>query len=183
MMSQVIIQCPNDDNFILSMRPGSQRGGIETWLTSNQPEHIKFHDCRVLYKASKKGNLYPWVRAIRESGLPVVIVGPKRHASLHHRMFEIERHIVIPNKDCFVKHQTYEQQVVGFGKAAVVLFSAGPAAKVMCHRLFSQVGKQMFLFDVGSLFDPYCQPMKISRQYHKTFRKHPHLINKNLTGE
>ena len=88
-MRKVIIQCPDADNFILSTRPGSERPGIGVWLQRNKPAHLHFHDCRVFYQASKHGRLYPFIRALRDSELPVIVVGPERLRALHGRVFDI----------------------------------------------------------------------------------------------
>lgn len=184
LMRTMMVECPKDPRFVISMRPGSQRPGIETWLERNARTNIKWHDCRVLYQASKHGNLYPWVKAVRECGLPVVVVGPERHKTLNGRMFDIAQHVVIPNRDCFVEQDRILAEVCLPNRPAVILFSAGPAAKVMCWQLWKRgVGESSFVFDVGSLLDVYCVPMKKSRKYHKYLANNPELIRRNLTGE
>lgn len=184
LMRQMMMECPTSPNFIIGMRPGSQRPGIEHWLEKNARPHINWHDCRVLYQASRHGELYPWVKAIREHKLPTVVVGPIRHATLNGQMFNIKQHVVIPNKDCFAQQDRIMQEVALSGRPAIVLFSAGPAAKVMIWQLWKRgLGEQSYMLDVGSLLDPYTVPLKVTRKYHKTLRDDPGIIRRNLTGE
>lgn len=180
MMRQSIIQAHRDVNYVVTMRPGSQRPGIENWLEHNKPAWLKFKDCRVFYKASKQSKLYPFIQALRESKLPIIVVGPERLKKLHGRVFGIVEFIKIPNKDCFVMIDQLMLRVLALQRSAIVLFSAGPAAKIMCWHLHSQIGGQSFLLDLGSLFDPYVG--KRTRQYHKRLLREPWRIKANLTG-
>jgi hypothetical protein len=180
LMRMSVINAYKDARYILSMRPGSQRAGIEVWLSHNQAKHIKWHDCRVFYQSSKHGKLYPFIKAVRECGYPVTIVGPERLRAMNGKVFDIAHFVKIPNKDCFVLQESIMQQVLDIGEPSFVMFSAGPAAKVMCWQLHSKIGGDSFLFDLGSLFDPYVG--KRTRTYHKLLLREPWRIKKNLTG-
>ncbi|GAF87437.1 unnamed protein product, partial [marine sediment metagenome] len=79
-MIKVITKAPDDPRYILSLRQTSYRAKIQGWLDQHAPEYIRWHDCTVLYKASKKGNLYPWIAALRNLAVPIVVIGPERHA-------------------------------------------------------------------------------------------------------
>ena len=181
MMRASIIQAHRDANYIVAMRPGSQRPGIENWLNHNKPLWLKWRDCRVFYKASRHGHLYPFIKALRETDLPIVVVGPERLKALNGRVFPIAEFIKIPNKDCFVLIDQIMLKVLSLARPAIVMFSAGPAAKVMCWQLHSRIGGQSFLLDLGSLWDPYVG--KHTRRYHKQMLREPWRIKANLTGE
>ncbi len=178
---KVIIQCPDADNFILSTRPGSERPGIGVWLQRNKPAHLHFHDCRVFYQASKHGRLYPFIRALRDSELPVIVVGPERLKALHERVFDISGFVTIPNKDCFVERDRIMLEVLSYTMPKIVLLTAGPAAKVMAFHLYHRIGAESFILDMGSLWDVYTG--KASRSYHKIMLREPWRIRANLTGE
>ena len=180
-MIKVIANAPDDPRYILSMRPGSQRAGIEAWLENNTPAHVQWRDCRVLYKASKFGRLFPWVQAIRDLGVPIVIIGPERHRSLHGKMFDISRHVIIPNRNCWVQRERILSEAArNYDAPACYILSAGPAAKVFAWQIFRKVGEHSWILDVGSLLDPYVG--KASRTYHKGMLKKPDIIKRNLNG-
>lgn len=180
-MIKVIANAPNDPRYILSMRPKSQRAGIETWLQNNTPPHVQWHDCRVLYKASKFGGLYPFIRALRDLNVPIVLVGPDRLKAMRGKVFDIGRHVVIPNKNCWAQRDRILSEVArNYDAPACYLLTAGPAAKVLAWKMFRDVGQHSWIIDTGSLWDVYVG--KASRTYHKGMLKKPDIIEANLNG-
>ena len=143
----------------------------EVWLGQNGINR-DWHDGEVFTKASRTGALYPLVEALRAQR--VVVVGPKWLMKLPFSS------VFIPVKahDCWEQVDAIEAQLRGM-QNAVVSFSAGPATKVLIHRLQPVIGKSCWLIDFGSLWDPYCGVR--SRTYHK--RMTPELLRKNLRGK
>lgn len=180
-MKKSIIKAPDVDNYIAATRPGSQRPGIGDWLRENKPDHLHFHDCRVFYQASKHGRLYPFIKALREHALPVIVVGPERLKALHERVFDITGFVTIPNKDCFVERDRIMLEVLSYTMPKIVLLTAGPAAKIMAFHLYHRIGAGSFIIDLGSLWDVYTG--KASRSYQKIMLREPWRIRANLTGE
>jgi hypothetical protein len=180
-MMKVVAQAPNDPRYILSLRQTSFRENIKLWLAENVPAHVRFHDSTVLYKASKKGLLYPWIEALRNLDVPIVVIGPERHKGLNKKVVPIARHVMIPGKNCWAQRERIIAEALQNRNPACYLLSAGPAAKVFCWSLFQRVGQRSWILDVGSLFDPYVG--KRTRTYHKGMLKNPAIIRRNLAGQ
>ena len=180
-MTKVIARAPNDPKYILSLRQTSYRAGIQDWLDQHAPKHIRWHDCTVLYKASKKGQFYPFISALRNLDVPIVAIGPERHAALDPRVFPIARHVVIPNRNCWAQRQRIIKEALQDRAPSCYLITAGPAAKVFAWSLFQRVGQTSWIIDCGSLWDPYVG--RRTRTYHKGMLKNPAIIKRNLTGQ
>ena len=153
-MIKVIAQAPDDPRYILGLRETSYRAKITAWLEQHTPDHVKFHNCTVLYKASKKGWLYPFVEALRNLDVPIVVIDPERHAGLSPRVFPIAQHVVLPNRNCWAQRQRIIAEALQGRNPACYLLSAGPAAKVFAWSLFQRVGQTSWIIDCGSLWDP-----------------------------
>ena len=180
-MIKVIARAPDDPRYILSLRQTSYRANITGWLEQHTPAHVQWHDCTVFYKASKKGQLYPFVKALREIEIPIVVIGPERLQELDPKVFPIARHVVIPNKNCWMLREGILKEALINREPALYSITAGPAAKVFAWSLFQRVGQHSWILDLGSLWDVYVG--KASRTYHKGMLKNPVIIKRNLTGE
>lgn len=184
-MMKVIARAPDHDNYILALRSTSfnSRVGIKAWLEQHTPEHVKWHDCTVFYKASKKGQFYPFIQALRDQIFPIIVIGPERLKALDPRVFPIWRHVIIPGRDCWAQRERILARALRdrLSRPSVYLITAGPAAKVFCWSLFQRVGQQSWILDLGSLWDPYVG--KRTRTYHKGMLKRPAIIKRNLTGQ
>jgi len=152
-----------------------QRGGIlpqaETWLANNAPD-LKWHDGEVFTKASMKGRLHPLVAALE--GKRVVVVGPKWTLKLPFASVFVP----VRSHDCWVQVDAIAAQLRDLHDV-VISFSAGPATKVLIHRLQPLIGAHSWLIDFGSLWDPYCGVK--SRRYHQRITKD--VIRRNLEGK
>ena len=179
-MKLSIKRCPNAANYIVAMRATSLQPAIRRWLDNNAPAHIRWHDCTVFYKASKKGRLYPFVNAVRNLGVPIAVIGPERLRRLDGKVFEIEHFIEIPGRNAFVKHNKIIADALKIPTPAFITISAGPAGKVIAHKLYNETGGRHFTFDLGSLWDPYVG--KRTRMYHKGMLRRPAVIKANLEG-
>ena len=152
-----------------------QRIGIlpqaEAWLVE-QKLRLGWHDGEVFTKAARAGKLRPLIAALE--GKRVVVVGPKWLMKLPFSS------VFVPVRahDCWAQVDAIEAQLRDLHNV-VISFSAGPATKVLIHRLQPVIGKSCWLIDFGSLWDPYCGVR--SRTYHK--RMTPELLRKNLRGK
>lgn len=172
-----IRQCHQVNNYIVALRQTALKPAIKQWIRANAPT-IAWHDCTVFYKASRKGQLYPFIEAIRNCGLPVIVVGPPWLNGLK-KAFVIEQFVNIPRRDCYHKRGSILKQVLEFGQPALITISAGPAAKAWVWQLYRRIGDHSTILDLGSLWDVYCG--KRSRQYHKSMKKE--TIRRNLNGQ
>jgi len=176
-LRQSLKRCPRNENYIVALRQTAMRQPINHWIAQNAT-NLNWHDCTVFYKASKKGRLYPFIRALRQSKLPKIVIGPTRLRKLNGPVFKVASFIEIPTRDCWVKHKQIINAVLNFGKPAIVSITAGPPAKVFAWELYQKIGKHSFILDLGSLWDVYCG--KRTRQYMRGMK--PATIKRNLNG-
>lgn len=178
MMAKSVIKSHEADNYFPALRRTAMKPYIRQWLDDKVPNLI-WHDCTTFYKASKHGSLYPFVKAVRELGWPVVVLGPERLKSLDGRVFDIAKFIQIPNKDCWAQRGRVIKELRAVQGPAFFTLTAGPAAKPWCWQLYA-THEDSFIIDLGSLWDPYVG--KKSRSYHgKVMRGN--TIRLNLTGK
>jgi hypothetical protein len=170
---------PRKRNYIVAMR-GTVRmhDAADEWVNRCAPG-LRWHDCTVLYKASKNGHLYPFIKAIRESHLPKIVIGPTRLRKLNGKVFKLAAFVEIPVRDCWGEHRRIIEQVLNFGKPAIITITAGPPAKVFAWWLYKEIGEHSFIIDVGSLWDIYSG--KRTRAYMR--KMSPATIRRNLHGE
>lgn len=143
----------------------------EAWCGQNAV-NVTWHDGEVFTRASRAGTLYPLVEALRMQR--VVVVGPHWLMKLPFASV----FMAVQTRDCWAQVDALEAQLREL-QNVVVAFSAGPAAKVLIHRLAPVIGKHSWLIDFGSLWDPFCGVR--SRTYHK--RLTPELLQRNLEGK
>lgn len=165
-------------NYVMSLRQTAMKPHIRKWINANAPL-VAWHDCTVFYKASRKSQLYPFIEAVRNCGLPIIVVGPPRLRKLNGPVFKLARFVDIPNRDCYHQKKQILKRVLDFGEPAIITISAGPPAKIMVYELYRRIGDHSTVLDLGSLWDVYCG--KRSRQYHKSMTKE--TIRRNLRGQ
>lgn len=161
----------------INERAGRRGKQASHWLKQNTRK-IRWHNCTILYQSSRKGQLYPFIRSLRNSPLPVVVVGPKRLRALSPSVFEFAHFVEIPNRDAYVMKTPIIKRVLEVETPALFLFVAGPAAKALIYKLFKPLGETCTMIDCGSLWDIYVG--KKTRQYHR--RMKPETIKRNITG-
>ena len=128
-------------------------GKAQAWLAQHGVA-IDWQPADVLHHASGNGELGPLVRALRNP----VFVGPQHLA----RLPIAGDRISVPERNCWGYIDVIEVEVRERCAGRTVCVSAGPAAKVLIHRLRDE---PMQLIDCGSLWDVYCGV--ISRKYHQ----------------
>lgn len=128
----------------------------EMWLRKHRVK-IAWESGNVLHWASQRGELSPFVDALEDAD--TLFVGPE-----HIDRIPLDGDVmVIPSRNCWQQVDSIEEAIRQHGQNRTVCISAGPAAKVLIHRLRNE---PMQLIDCGSLWDVYCGV--VSRSYHKT---------------
>lgn len=124
---------------------------ILTWL-ENERINLKWYDTEVFLEASINGTLRPFIDSLRARN---VLYFAPRHL---HRLSDSIPSLRVHECD---GHEAYSRidQLLAAGVSAarkfdVMLFSCGPASKVLVYRLKRQLPR-LTLIDIGSLFDPY----------------------------
>jgi len=178
-MRRVFTNCHVARNYIPSLRPTSLKPEVETWLEGNVPKGVVWHDCRVFYLNSAHGKLFPFIDALQHLDIPIVLVGPVRLWTLRFSgLLPEAKLIVTPDVDCYVLKGQLIEQILNIKQPACIMFTAGPAAKVMIHQLYPVIGHHSYLLDLGSLWDVYVG--HVTRKYHKTMTLE--TIEKNSLG-
>ena len=173
-------QVYRDERYILSIYVQNfSMDGLD-WLEQHVAG-VRWHDEAVFGYASRDGHLYPFIKAVRELGIPIVVVGPPTLRALS--AFNVARFIeVSPIQDSAADTYSWNdwQRVVRecleVQGPAFFTFSMGLAAKAVVWELFGRIGQQSWLLDVGSLWDVYIGDR--SRKYH--FVMSEKIIKANL---
>lgn len=125
---------------------------VEQWLVDHAPRLI-WYDTEVFLNASLMGELRPFVNALRRKR--VLLVGPPHLARL--KALNAIGLVVTPDRNAYAEKARLEIEILKQAELAdVILFSAGPAAKVMLYDLYPQLKTTHTLIDCGSLWDVYC---------------------------
>jgi hypothetical protein len=171
---------PQQSNYLVSLRYSAlkQKPHFLRWIMRNVP-NVEWYNCTVFYRASRKGRLHPLIKAIRESGLPVILVGPPWMRKLNGKAFGLSSFIEIPARDCWsMRKQIVDRTLRAAKRPCIISLSAGPPAKVFAYQLFKHVGQKSFIIDFGSLWDVYSGVR--SRRYMRGMK--PGTIRRNLKG-
>ena len=178
MLRRSLTQCPRSDDYIVCLRQTAMNSAINHWIAQHSQD-LKWHDSTVFYKASKKGRLHPFVRALEDSPLPLIVIGPHWLRKLS-RIFKRIQLVEIPPRDCWKQaDQILERTLSVISGPSIISLSAGPPAKVFAWRLHQELKQPCFILDLGTLWDLYCG--KRSRRYMKNMT--PDTIRRNLHGE
>jgi hypothetical protein len=172
-----ILKRPASGSYITALRETALNKRFEAWLLKNKA-HRGWHDCTVFYKASRKGQLFPLIDAIRKSEYRLVVVGPPHLAKLQSAL-PVSRFIQVPPRNCYkVLGEKIKLVLKEKDDPLIVSISAGPPGKIMAWQLYQHIGQKSFIMDFGSLWDVYCD--KKSRKYHKSMGAD--TIKRNLGG-
>jgi len=133
---------------------------LRRWVRSEVPRKV-WHDASVWRQASETGKIDRLANAIERCPLSKVVMGPPYHKALAKKLGAI----FIPLK----RRGAWQQRgkmADAIRKHSPALFSicAGPAAKVVIHALWNEVGQESYMIDFGAVWDPYCGVR--SRGYH-----------------
>lgn len=138
------------------------------WLEEHVP-NMRWHDEAVFGYASRDGQLYPFVKAIRELDVPIVIVGPPMLRAFN--AFNVARFVEVSPVQTSAADtyswndwQRVVRECLEVSGPAFFTFSMGLATKAVIWELFGKIGQQSWLLDVGSLWDVYVGDR--SRKYH-----------------
>lgn len=147
------LACSRDYIYALGPRAAQGLGlNVEEFMR-RRGLHIEWHDSEVLIDASVRGELWPFVEALRQRKVLTVGPGHLRHNPAYAPVAFVET----PAKDAYkALARLYHEILREAYQADVICFSAGPAAKILIYDLFPHLGQTHSLIDVGSVFDWYC---------------------------
>lgn len=161
-MMRSITRAPRDERYLLACHPNQARGNIEEWLRDNQPAWLQWYDNRTFYLASLHGKLFPFVQALRNLRVPLVVIGP-RHLCRMAEFLPVAFHIEIPGRDAWPQVARILDAADKWSGACFSV-SAGPTSSPLIWRMFARGLGDGWIIDAGSLWDVYCGVK--SRSYH-----------------
>lgn len=184
-LQRTIIECHRDENYKVALwhqrhftvEIGKQ-AELEAWIGKNVPPWVEWYDGRIWRMTVERDQSYPLIRAMREQRLPIILVGPKRIARIGRIGFPVARHIVTHPNQVWWERGEIEKKILGFGKPALISFSAGCATKVLIHDLWPVIGHHSYLIDFGAMWEGLCGHK--TRPFHRGLT--PARIRKNLEG-
>lgn len=137
-----------------------QRGAeIKGWLERRGLDP-KWADADVFARASREGRLGPLVAAL--AARRVVLIGPDYLRKL--KLFPFAAFVAVPSQDAYGSlADILDAARLVVEELGVVAVSAGPAAKLIVHRLHEEFPLATVV-DFGSLWEPYVG--RSTRTYH-----------------
>lgn len=159
----------------LGMQGFAQRrmgGEIAAWLSAHGLTFV-WVDADLFARQSVTGHLQRFIDALRLRN--VVFVGPE-HLWAVSSLFPVRQYVVIPDHECYDSIDrvlSATRRAMEGRPAPVVLVSAGPAANVLIHRLWTE-DQGATLIDCGSLWEPYAGYR--TRTYHRLVPVHAYEV-------
>jgi hypothetical protein len=153
---------------VLGLQPLTARvmgDAVSEWLTRHNRNEKSWANSDALHYASMTGRLGEFV-SLAKPRKPV-LVGPA-HLSAIKTALGVLEHVVIPDSDCWQVLSDIEARtdaaIANVVDGGIVFISAGPAAKVLIHRLVAKHGSRCSFVDTGAVWDVYVG--KSTRRYH-----------------
>jgi hypothetical protein len=148
------------------------------WLAYHELDWIEWYDARVWRTATEHDQMHVIVAAIRESKLPVVVVGPKCIQDTVGKLGAIKFIQVHPTQ-AYWNIAEIEKQILAIKQPALFSFSVGCNTKMMIHSLWPKIGAHSFMIDFGASWEGLCGGK--TRPYHHSLTHH--RIRKNWEGK
>ena len=177
-LKQTIEKPINDPNYIYGwqtqseiLKQGDTQDTIRRYLSG-----AVLYVADVFHLASEAGELYPLIEQLRNMKLS--IIGPKRLVNTI--PFPIMCTAEVPDKNCYESIESIKLKILDchcrYQKDIVYCFSASMATEILMYDLWPILGKNNWMIDFGSLWEPYIG--NINRHYHERMSRE--TINKNL---
>ena len=138
---------------------------IVEFIEKHHIEH-DWHDARVWEEAAMAGELSPLIDQLEQMNFVMVSEKSKRELSSLYIDF-----IEIPEVNCYLEKDQIKRQVVKMCDKydnPVFGFSASMASNVIIDQLYDEVGKDCWMIDFGSIWEPYIG--RITRSYHHRYK-------------
>lgn len=127
------------------------------FLNSNCEEAV-FYDGEIWQNASGEGKISQLIDAINP--YDPVFIGGKHLGNLKYvnGMSEKMQHIVIEDYTAYYQHDYIVDEIMKKYESGSRMFcsSASAPGKIIIDELYPIIGKESFMIDFGSLWDPYC---------------------------
>ena len=177
-LKQTIVNPINDPNYIYGWQTETDllnRGDVQDTIRNNL-SGATLYDADIFHRASEAGELFPLIEQLRK--MRKVMIGPTRLSVQCPLVWY--QYIKIPDKNCYESIDRIKQSVIDthkiFSKETVYCFSASMATEILMYDLWPILGKDNWMIDFGSLWEPYIG--NTNRHYHERMSRE--TINKNL---
>lgn len=129
---------------------------------------VGWHDASVIEYGATTGLIGPMIEQLEKMNFVIVSEPRKRKLSIKHVDF-----VEVPLVNCYLKKDIIKEDIidlVNYGYDNIVFgFSASMATNVIIDELYPIIGKDCWMIDFGSIWDPFIGI--ISRSYHKNYVK------------
>ena len=159
-MLRTLVEYHRDPHYIMALAPVYHFKRLGLWghvahfLHDNDLDDIGWVCTEVFNRAMLKGELWPFVQALRNTD--TFVVGPAKFAPLTETTLPDAALLVIPDRECYAQMDEMTDAILAHRpRPAVVTISAGPAAVVLIHRLWPVIGKSTTLISIGTAWAPF----------------------------
>jgi len=177
-LKQTVERPINDPNYIYGWQTETDllnRGDVQDTIRNNL-SGATLYDADIFHRASERGELFPLIEQLRKMNL--VCIGPER--LVNSKLFAWEHYIKIPDVNCYTAIDRIMLSILEYRTEwdgdTVYCFSASMATEVIMIGLWQFIGKNNWMIDFGSLWEPYIGNK--NRKYHSRLTQE--IINKNL---
>lgn len=155
---------------------------FRTFLEETCPD-MPFYDGEIWQELSFSGRITELIEAVSLYGNPVFVGGS--HFKNIHKMkgFKYQPyHLQVSDRDSFLSIDIILQEISDLITQGyrMFLFSAGYTTKIIIDNLYPYVSGDVFLVDMGSVFDPYCGKLSRSSMRIEGFAKFQPFTNMKL---
>jgi len=158
-MLRSLVEYYRDSHYLMALAPVYHFrrmglwGHVARFLRDNHLDDIGWVGTEVFNRAMMRGELWPFIRALRSAD--TLVVGPEKLAALGESVLPDAEFLSIPDRGCHAQMDEMVEAVLVRRSPAVITVSAGPAAVVLIHRLFPSIGDRTTMISVGSLWGPF----------------------------
>jgi hypothetical protein len=146
------------------------RSRVNSYLTENKIK-VEWYDADVFHKASMRGLILPFFSLLKKK--KVLLVAPDIIKRIYNRI-AYRHHVSVPDQNATAEVKRIVSDIYEYWreeKPNVILFCAGFATNIMIDNLYSLIGEETTMIDMGSVLDPYCGVRSRSYMRSSDFRK------------
>lgn len=134
---------------------------IHRWLQHRSIVR-NWHNADVFHTANMQGKLYPFIKLLNDR--PSVLVGPEYLGQID---INFTNHIITPRKNAETDSKRIVREMIELCPGTITCCCLGPGAAGIIRKVYDTTGRDGWLLDVGSIFDPYVQGGRTRRYFKK----------------
>lgn len=134
---------------------------IYRWL-KNHKINRPWHNADVFHTANLKGKLYPFIELLNDR--PSVLIAPAYMAKID---INFNDYIITPRKNCESDSKRIVAEMIQLCPGTITCCCLGPSAAGIIRQVYDVIGRDCWLLDIGSIFDPYVNGGRTRRYFKK----------------